>query len=118
MILDWHTWWAWIVVIGNAVSGLWCIGAHYWAPLRVRAIWAAVVMVEATIFVQVILGVYLVAVEKIPAPGMHMLYGFASLFAVAILYGYRTQVRAWQYLLYGFGGLFLMGMGIRAMILG
>ena len=51
------------------------------------------------------------------APGMRMFYGFISIVSVAILYAYRTQVRAWQYLLYGLGGLFLMGLGIRAMFL-
>ena len=47
----------------------------------------------------------------------HTLYGFASLFAVGILYSYRHQLKDKVYLLYGFGGLFLMGMGIRAMVL-
>ncbi|MHB1139925.1 MAG: hypothetical protein ACYC2O_13300 [Microthrixaceae bacterium] len=118
MILDLHTAWAWVVVVGNALAGLWCLGAHWWPPLRVRAIWAFVVLMEATIFVQVALGVYMVAVEDITAPGMHMFYGFISIVAVAVIYGYRTQLRAWQFLLYGSGGMFLAGLGIRSMLLG
>lgn len=117
MILDAHDWWSWVVVVGNALAGVWCLGAHWWAPLRVRALWIFVVVIELTIFVQVALGVYLVAVEDRTAPGMHMFYGFISIVSVALLYSYRAQVRAWQYLLYGFGGLFLMGLGIRAMLL-
>ena len=117
MTLDLHTAWAWVVVIGNAVAGLWCLGAHWLAPMRVRGMWAFVAVMQVTIFVQVALGVYLVAAEGIEAPGMHMFYGFISIVSVAILYAYRTQVRAWQYLLYGLGGLFLMGLGIRAMFL-
>jgi hypothetical protein len=116
--LDLHTAWAWVVVVGNALAGLWCLGAHWLPPLRVRGMWAVVAVMQVTIFVQVILGVYLVAVEDIGAPGMHEFYGWISIVTVALLYGYRTQVRAWQYLLYGFGGLFLMGLGIRAMLLG
>jgi hypothetical protein len=115
--LDLHTTWAWVVVIGNAVAGLWCLGAHWMARMRVRGMWAFVAVMQVTIFVQVVLGVYLVAAEGIEAPGMHMFYGFISIVSVAILYAYRTQVRAWQYLLYGLGGLFLMGLGIRAMFL-
>ncbi len=46
-----------------------------------------------------------------------MFYGFVAVISVALLYSYRFQIRAWQYLLYGFGGLFLMGLGIRAMVL-
>jgi hypothetical protein len=37
---------------------------------------------------------------------------------VAIIYSYRLQLKSRVYLLYGFGGLFLMGLGIRAMLVG
>jgi hypothetical protein len=36
---------------------------------------------------------------------------------VAIIYSYRSQLRHRVYLLYGLGGLFVMGLGIRAMVL-
>jgi hypothetical protein len=35
---------------------------------------------------------------------------------VGIIYSYRAQLKPHLYLLYGFGGLFLMGLGIRAML--
>jgi hypothetical protein len=117
VILELHDLWSWVVVVGNGLAGLWCLGAHWVPALRVRALWAAVAVVQVTIFVQVALGVYMVAVQDIPAPGMHMFYGFISLVAVGILYAYRNQLRAQAFLLYGFGGLFLMGLGIRAMFL-
>jgi hypothetical protein len=44
-------------------------------------------------------------------------YGFLAVFAVAIIYSYRTQLRNRLYLLYGLGGLFIMGLGIRALLL-
>ena len=47
-----------------------------------------------------------------------MFYGFVAIIAVAIIYSYRDQMQADRYLLYGFGGLFLMGLGIRAMLVG
>lgn len=115
---DLHTWWSWVVVIGNGLAGLWCLGAHWIPAFRQKALWPAVITVQATVFIQVILGVYLVAVEGIPGPGMHMFYGFLLVITVAILYSYRGSLQAWMYLLYGLGGLFLMGLGIRAMILG
>jgi hypothetical protein len=34
------------------------------------------------------------------------------------LFSYRSQLSDKLLLLYGFGGLFLMGLGIRAMLLG
>lgn len=113
-----HTDWAWVVIFSNALAGLWCLGAHWIPALRVRALWGFVVAAEVSIFVSVILGVYLVAGEGIEAPDFHMFYGFVALVTVALLYSYRNQIKAWQYLLYGFGGLFLMGLGIRAVVLG
>ena len=71
-----------------------------------------------TVFVQVILGVTMVAGQKIEAPKFHMFYGFVAIISVAIIYAYRDQMKAYRYLLYGGGGLFLMGLGIRAMIVG
>jgi len=41
-----------------------------------------------------------------------------AIVAVAILYSYRTQLSHRLYLLYGLGSLFLMGLGIRAMLVG
>ena len=37
---------------------------------------------------------------------------------VGIVYSHRDSLREKLYLLYGFGGLFLMGLGIRAMVVG
>lgn len=116
-VLDIHMAWAWVVVLSNAVVGLWCLGAHWLEPLRVRQIWWAVALAESTIAVEVVLGVVMVAGQGIDAPEFHMFYGFVALVTVAILYSYRTQVKPWLYLLYGFGSLFLMGLGIRAMVL-
>ena len=48
----------------------------------------------------------------------HALYGFSGIVAVAIVYSYRVQMRHRLYLLYGFGCLFIMGLGIRAMYIG
>ena len=37
-----------------------------------------------------------------------------ALFAVAIIYSYRGQLKGRLYLLYGAGGFFLMGLALRA----
>ena len=69
-------------------------------------------------FVQVGLGVGLVAGQGVEAPQFHMFYGFVAIIAVGILYSYRQQLRDYVFLLYGFGGLFVMGLGIRALLVG
>jgi hypothetical protein len=115
---DIHTTWAWFVIIANALVGMWALGAHWLAPLRLRALWWFVIGAEATIFVQVGLGVGMVAGQGLDAPPFHMFYGFVALITVALLYSYRQQLRAHMYLLYGLGSLFLMGLGIRAVLVG
>jgi len=108
---------AWVVVVGNGVVGLWALGAHRRAELRGRALWIATAVAEVAIFVQVALGVAYQNVEDIEPTQFHTLYGFSALFGVGILSSYRNQIRDKVHLLYGLGGLFLMGLGIRAMVL-
>jgi hypothetical protein len=108
---------SWVVILANAVAGVWCLGAHWVPALRVRALWWLVVGAQAMIFVQAIQGAWLIGVDGRVAPSFHTFYGFVAIVTVLLLYTYRSQLRAWQYLLYGFGSLFLMGLGIRAQLL-
>jgi hypothetical protein len=86
--------------------------------LRTRALWWFTGLAQITIFVQVALGVTLVNKQKLEFPAFHAFYGFVAIIAVAIIYSYRFQMKSKMYLLYGGGGLFLMGLGIRAMLVG
>jgi uncharacterized membrane protein SirB2 len=117
-LLEFHTSWAWIVIISNGLAGVWALAAHKVLPLRTRALWWFTGLAEVTIFVQVALGVILVNKQKLEFPAFHAFYGFVAIMAVAIIYSYRAQLKSRLYLLYGGGGLFLMGLGIRAMLVG
>ena len=118
MLYDIHQSAAWFMIIGNGLAGAWALAANWIQPLRVRALWWFIVFAELTVFVQVALGVGMVAGQGIEAPQFHMFYGFVAIIAVGILYSYRQQMERHKYLLYGFGGLFIMGLGIRAMLVG
>ena len=107
-----------MVIIGNGLAGLWALAAHRWTEMRTRALWWFTAFVELAIFVQVAMGVGLVAGQKMKAPQFHMFYGFLGIIAVGIIYSYRQQLRHWIYLLYGGGGLFIMGLAIRALLVG
>ena len=115
---DLHTNWAWVVIIGNALAGIWALSAHKLVSLRTRALWWYTGVAQATMFVQVILGVIMVNRDKAVFPAFHAFYGFVAIIAIAIIYSYRAQLKGRVYLLYGFGGLFIMGLGIRAMLVG
>lgn len=118
-VLELHEGWAWVVIIGNGLAGLWALGAHRIPGLRMRALWWFTAFVQAAVFVQVALGVVLVAREKLSVPRFHMFYGFVAIIAVGIIYSYRSHVAArFRYLLYGGGGIFVMGLGIRALLVG
>ena len=106
------------MIIGNGLAGAWATTANYVPALRTRALWWFVVIAQTSVFVQVALGVGLVAGKKLEVQRFHMFYGFVAAFAVAILYGYRAQMRHRLYLLYGLGCLFVMGLGIRAILVG
>ena len=113
-----HRGWAWVVIVGNGLAGLWALGATQWPPLRTRALWLFTAAVQLSIFVEVALGVTMVAGKEVPDLQFHMFYGFIMLVAVGIIYSYRQQLRDRLYLLYGLGGLFVMGLGIRALQVG
>ncbi|WP_436795402.1 hypothetical protein [Actinospongicola halichondriae] len=115
MIRTLHADLAWFVIIGNALAGCWALGAHWLESLRVRQLWIATTVVELSIFVQVALGVVLLSVEDIELDQFHTFYGFVALATVGIIYSYRAQLEPYKYLLYGGGGLFLMGLGLRSM---
>jgi len=113
-----HEGFAWVVIIGNAMAGLWALACHKIESLRSRALWWFTALAQLTMFVQVALGVAMVNKDKLGFPQFHAFYGFVGIIAIAIIYSYRAQLKSRVYLLYGFGGLFIMGLGIRALLVG
>lgn len=115
-LLDFHHVWGFVVIIGNGLAGLWALAAHRLPQLRTRALWWFTVGVEAAVFVQVATGLGMVAGQGARPPTFHPFYGFLAIVVVGFLYAYRRQLARRVYVLYGFGGLFLMGVGIRALL--
>lgn len=107
----------WLIVASNGVVGLWALVAHWQPVMRARALWVATAAAQVLIFLQVILGVVYQSTSGIEAPGIHQFYGFITLLTVALIYSYRQQIERWRYLLYGFGGLFIMGLALRTVFL-
>ncbi len=111
---DVHRWFAWVVIGANAAVGLWALGAHRLPGLRRRGLWWATLVAEVSVFVEVALGAALVGGHDRRELQFHAFYGFVAIVAVGVLYSYRAQLQHRLYLLYGVGGLFVMGLTIRA----
>lgn len=114
---DFHEAWAWVVVAANGLVGAWALVAHWRPRWRVRQLWWFTAFAQLAIFAQVIFGTVMVSGQGRQVGGMHMFYGYVAIATVGIVYSYRQQLREHVYALYGAGGLFLMGLAIRAMVL-
>ena len=78
-----------------------------------------IIVAQLTAFAQAITGTILIARDDLQPARLHALYGFSAVIAVGILYSYRTSpfMKGKQYLLYGLGCLFIMGLGLRELVL-
>lgn len=110
----------WVLIVVNALVGVWCLAADRLPALRGRAVWAGVVVAQLTTFWQAVVGAILSRRDDVVLDDMHALYGFSAIIAVAIMYSYRTSpfMKGKELLLYGFGSLFIMGLGLRNLYLG
>ncbi len=116
---DAHVVAAWFLIISNAVVGCWALAAQYVVQIRHRVLWWATLVAELSTIVVAVIGALIVNRNGVELDSFHALYGFSTIFAVAILYSYRNSpfIAEKIYLLYGFGGLFIMGLGIRNLFL-
>lgn len=114
-----HTALAWVVLAVNGAAAAWALAAHRLGRLRVRALWWFVALAQTLLVTEVALGVGLEAGQGRAVSGVHTFYGFITLAAVGILYSYRGHLnRTRRHLLYGWGGLFIVGLIIRTMTIG
>jgi hypothetical protein len=117
--LDVHRALAWVLIATNGLAALWCLAAHRYRRLRGRPLVAVVVVGQLTAVAQAIVGTVLMTRYDLEPAPLHALYGFSAVFAVAILYSYRASsfMRGKEYLLYAGGCLFIMGLGLRELVL-
>lgn len=111
---------AWLLIGLNAAAGIWCLAADRLAPLRGRALWGFVIVAQLTTFSQAVIGALLANRDEVELNDMHALYGFSAIIAVGIMYSYRTSpfLKGKELQLYGAGSLFVMGLGLRNLVLG
>ncbi len=105
---------AWVLIVSNGLAGVWALLAHRNSRYDNRSLWRFTVLAQFFIFIQIVLGAVQMRISGVEAPPFHVLYGVLAAMSVGVIYSYRSQMRQHANLLYGFGGLFIMGLGIRA----
>jgi Co/Zn/Cd efflux system component len=113
---DFHDLGGYVAIVGNAVAGALALVAWRARRLRGRWVWIVTIVAEAMMMLQVVVGVILVSSDEFIAPRFHMFYGFLAFLTVGLAYQYRDSLRGRAELLYGLVGLFIMGLGIRAVL--
>ncbi len=107
----------WVQVGVNAMAGGWALVAHHWLPLRMKALWIFTVIAQLVVTANVVMASVLLARYDWEFPELHMLYEFSGLVAIGIVYSYAQQMKARRFLIYGGGGLFLMGLALRSLFM-
>jgi hypothetical protein len=91
-----------------------CLVAWRVARWRGRWVWILTIVAEVLFLFDVVVGTVLFAAYDIDVARIHMFYGFLVFITVGLAFQYRESMRGRTELLYGLVGLFLMGLGIRA----
>lgn len=115
-LLDFHEIWAYVAIVANAIAGIILLVCWRVTEWRGRWVWIPTIAAEAAMLLQVLIGVVLVASDEYVVARFHMFYGFVAFLTVGIAYSYRQQMRGRRELFYGLVGLFIMGLGIRAIL--
>lgn len=115
LLQNFHEDFSWFVIVSNGMAGVWAVLAHKITSLQQRSLWWLIALAQVLVFVQVVIGIALIAGENLEVDSFHLFYGGLCVLAVGILYSYRQQLAKWRYLLYGLGELFIMGLAIRAL---
>lgn len=107
----------WVLVVGNGIAGVWALASGSVPSLRGKQLWRFTAFVQTLVFVQVTLAAISVNANDGGPQTFHVFYGVLAATTVGVLYSYRQQLRERLHMLYGWGGLFIMGLGIRALVL-
>ena len=121
-LLSFHKNWGYVAIVANALVGVAALGVRWYRRThdlprdRERPLWIATIVAEAALMLQVLVGTILVAAGNYKPVRFHMFYGFVAFLTVGLAYQYRRSMRGRLEMFYGLVGLFLMGVGIRAVL--
>ncbi|MGH9027153.1 MAG: hypothetical protein ACRDWD_13715, partial [Acidimicrobiia bacterium] len=111
-----HEVWAYVGIVASALAGLVGLAAYRARDLRGRVVWGITIAAEVAMLVQVLTGVILISNDSYTVARFHVFYGVLVFITIAIAYGYRKSMGSRTLLYYGLISLFVMGLGIRAIV--
>ncbi len=116
MTITWfHTQWAWVAIVLAGATGLWGLGLALLRRQPGRPFRMALRASVAAMVLQVATGLVLYATGERPGT-LHVFYGVVIVATFSFAYVYRTQLEERPALRWGVLLLFVMGLGIRAML--
>ena len=116
-LFDFHKVWGYVAIVLNALAGVHRAGRRGGgSSARGKYVWIVDDHRRGAMMLQVLVGMILVASKDYVAPRFHMFYGFVAFLTVGLAYQYRRQMRGRREMFYGLVGLFIMGLGIRAVL--
>jgi len=110
-----HTTWGWIAVAWAGLAGLVGLGLAIAKRPPTKPFWVLAGGGMGAMVLQVLAGVVLYVQDDDPG-AFHMFYGFLVLFSLAFGYVYRSQLAKRPALGWGLMLLFVMGLGLRAIM--
>lgn len=111
---DFHNGFGYVAIVANALAGVVALVAWRVGRLRGRWVWIVTIGAEVMMLVEVVVGVILVSSDEYVVARIHTFYGFLAFLTIGLAYQYRDSMRGRTELFYGLVGLFIMGLGIRA----
>ncbi len=110
-----HTTWGWVAVALAGSAGLVGVGFAIAKRPLTRPFWTLAGAGMSAMVVQVLAGIVLYLQDDDPG-AFHMFYGFLVLFSLTFAYMYRSQLAKRPALSWGLLLLFVMGLGLRAIM--
>ena len=111
-----HIVFGWTAIGVNALAGVVALVAFGVPRARGRWVWVVTIVAEAMMMLEVVMGVVLLSGDRYEVERFHMFYGFVAFLTVGLAFQYRDAFRGRTELLYGLVGLFMMGLGLRAVV--
>ncbi|MCU1459892.1 MAG: hypothetical protein JWL73_3984 [Actinomycetia bacterium] len=116
LLFDFHRTWGYVAIVLNGLAGIYALLA--WRYRKLRSVWVvrSTIVAEAALLIQVAVGIILISSKDYTAPRFHIFYGYVAFITIGAVYTYRKAIRRKRELWLGLIGLFLMGVGIRAVL--